>query len=423
MPDHNFWPQLGFHRSPYRTVALSSDEAGAQLLVGRERELTRLQSAITSADAHASLDGPSGVGKTSLIAVALQALKRQQVDVPALPPYYPVKYALNVMPGMTGTDVLQEAIFAVAQTLLTVAKDLGESLASGALSELSKWLNSPTFTSRAGGATAFGFGGNAARSSNPNTSVGFERSGVATLVLEALEAYFPTPNSGAVVAVLENVELAGALSSVRQLLESIRDPLFTASGLRWIVSGAGGAVSVASGSARLDGIIGPPIHVRPLRLEDAGEVVNRRVEHYKSRAEPDTPVDADGFQYLFAIARGNLRTAFRYSDEFSSWAYGADAIGGAANERRKILRGWLRTHAEERLADLEPIDGAMWKAFDRVHGWPEGVAEFAAAHAEDRRAFGELERRGLLERDEASKTVRLSTFGWLIAELPATRRV
>lgn len=418
----DIWAELGFRQNPYQTTPLRSDDEGAHLLVGRDREVERLGLAITRGAAHAVLEGQSGVGKTSLIAVVAQTLRHRRRDHPDQAPFFPLKRALNVTSGTTSTEIVRDATRAIAKELLTVEQELGRSESSDALQQVNQWLSQATFVSRGGGASALGFGATASRATQANTSAGFDQSGIVTIVLDALDAYFPSLGSGGVVAVLENVELAGGPEVVQELLEGMRDPLFTCPGLRWVVSGAGDAVRRACGSSRLDGIIGPPIQLRPVEESDAGEVVERRLEWYRTRGNPDVPVDGEGFRYLFRVARGNLRTALRYSDEFSTWAYQTDVTDAPPDERAAVLRSWLLGAAETRLTELDPIDRPMWRVFDELTRWPDGVVEIGDAVGAGGREYLELERRGLIELDAGSSTVRVTRLGWLIAEIPVTRR-
>ncbi|HTY72394.1 MAG TPA: hypothetical protein VMI11_08215, partial [Actinomycetes bacterium] len=61
------WSDFGFRENPYSQDTLAADEAGDALLVGRDSEVGEIQRRVGSGGAHPTLEGPVGIGKTSLI--------------------------------------------------------------------------------------------------------------------------------------------------------------------------------------------------------------------------------------------------------------------------------------------------------------------------------------------------------------------
>ena len=85
----SLWNKLGYTDNPYSPRPIEANELGVQLLVGREKELKKLQNYIKSSDTHATLEGPNGVGKTSLVAVTgyqlLSSFKDKQSQQALIP--------------------------------------------------------------------------------------------------------------------------------------------------------------------------------------------------------------------------------------------------------------------------------------------------------------------------------------------------
>ena len=70
MSDLSIWPAFGFSDNPYNNNTLPGDESGSYLLVGRDAEVSSLMQRVASGGTHPAVEGPVGVGKSSLIAVA-----------------------------------------------------------------------------------------------------------------------------------------------------------------------------------------------------------------------------------------------------------------------------------------------------------------------------------------------------------------
>ena len=76
----NIWTNFGLVENPYSTKPITSDEIGEKLLVGRDGELKQLMMSLASLDTNPTLEGPNGVGKTSLVSVAAYKLKKSFVE-------------------------------------------------------------------------------------------------------------------------------------------------------------------------------------------------------------------------------------------------------------------------------------------------------------------------------------------------------
>ena len=71
------WSEFGFSENPYSARPIRPTPADAEMLVGREKELLRLMQYLKSSSTHPTIEGPNGVGKTSLVAVAGYRLTEQ----------------------------------------------------------------------------------------------------------------------------------------------------------------------------------------------------------------------------------------------------------------------------------------------------------------------------------------------------------
>jgi hypothetical protein len=410
----SFWFELGFRDSPYATVPVPADAYGERMLVGRSAEIDALVNTISSTTTHAMVNGINGVGKSSLIAVASYRLRLGRGPSGPTALFLPLRHSINITKQSTSDSVRTDLVLALAQALVDyhdTLQDAGRPVP--VVTDLERWLNAPLLRSHGGGASALGFGGNATRSLSVNAGEGFSRLGLANLVLEAVAACSPPDVGGGFVVTLENLELAGGPTEIRGLLEACRDPLLTTRGVRWIICGASPALRQMSNSRRLDGIVGRPITVQPLPEDLVGDVIEARVESYRTRTDPLVPVDGTCFTYLFNVARGNLRTALRYSEEYSVWAYQRDALADDDDERRAQVVAWLRARAEAEVAAASQVPMAAWLIFDQIVDTGGTLAVDMARQRE----LNSLEEHGLIGRTLTPTSdgfdCELTQAGWL----------
>lgn len=416
----SFWGHLGFRQNPYATDPVPSSEDGERLLVGRAPEIDDLVGTVASATAHALVDGANGVGKSSLIAVANHRLRQAMSADLGGAIFTPISRSINVTGQSTSESVAADATMALARGLVAASGSLraaGRSLPE--LADLERWLSAPLVRSQGGGASVLGIGATATRTTSINTGSGFA-AGLPAFVLDALSMCFPTPEHGAFVLVLENLERAGSAQAARTLLEDCRDPLFTSAGVRWIMCGAGDVLRGMSNAPRLDGVVGRPVSVSPITGESVAQVIDARVNCYRTRIDPLVPVDGPSFEYLFYVARGNLRTALRYSEEYSRWAYREDLVTGDSEATWHGVVGWLRRRAGEEVERIgTSLPEEAWDLFDQIVA-SEGTAEPLEVPSNTHRL---LEASSLVsvipDGVTANVTVEVSQTGWLVNVLRA----
>lgn len=68
------WTDLGFRKSLYEVDPVPATAEGEELLVGRDAELAELQMYLSSSVTHSTIEGPNGVGKSSLVALAEEGI-------------------------------------------------------------------------------------------------------------------------------------------------------------------------------------------------------------------------------------------------------------------------------------------------------------------------------------------------------------
>ena len=359
---YSIWPQFGFRENPYSNLNLPGDEVGDRLLVGRDRDVEQLQRRIGSMGTHPTVEGPAGVGKSSLIAVATFRMLRSSVSsangnlfVPCSP----------LQATHTVAEFERQVYFSIAQTLIAHIEAFRQAgLEIPDVARLDNWLNDPTFRQATGSFAGFGAGGGAVA----NESDGFAASGFPEAVRDQLTRCFPTTESGAVVCVVDNLELLESAGEARRTLEALRDTIFNLSGTRWVLCGSRGIVSRAR-SARLSGVFDAPMRVGPLPEEASLAAVRKRLEEF-GHADAYAPVSPSGFEYLYRALNKNLRDAMAYSQQFCEFVYSnfvaTDSDLPNENDLQSLLEGWLAEIADDAHSDARGITHRNWQFFDQL---------------------------------------------------------
>ena len=363
MAHFSIWPQFGFRENPYDNEGLPGNEVGHQLLVGRDTEVAEIQRAIGSGGTHPSVEGAAGIGKTSLLSVAGYRMLRRSLDEESGTLYLPARsfFQATESPVEFEEEVFRE----VAQTMIDNADAFRRAaLEVPNVSDLNKWLNSSQY--RTGSATAAGFGGG--MGSTPNTGTGFASSGFPTIVRAELARCFPTSGAGAMICVLDNLELLQTSHQARETLEALRDPVFKTRGLRWVLCGARGIVSRAR-SERLSGFFAAPMKLGPLPDADAIELIRRRITIFGDQGSY-APVPPSAFEFLYRAVHFNLRDALAHAQQFADWIYSEFVATGkelpAKEERQPYLESWLTMQAEEAELGATGVQPRVWQFFDSL---------------------------------------------------------
>jgi hypothetical protein len=357
----SIWPQFGFRENPYDNERLPGDDVGDHLLVGRDREVAAIQRGIASDGTHPCVEGPAGIGKTSMLAVAGYRMLVASLNAKSGTLYVPAKTFFQA--GESESEFVEQVFREVAQTLIDNADAFRQAaLEVPDIEGLNKWLNSPQY--RSASAQGAGFGGG--YGSEPNTSEGYSRSGFPAAVKAELKKCFPTAGAGAVICVLDNLELLQTSQKARETLEALRLPVFEVDGLRWVLCGSRGIVSRAR-SERLSGFFAAPMTVGPLSDEAAVELIRRRLDMY-GHDGAYAPVPPEAFDFLYRALHFNLRDALAHAQQFADWMY-ADYIANEKDlppeeERQLLLEGWLTYQAEQAQEAAKRVQPRVWQFFD-----------------------------------------------------------
>lgn len=420
----SIWNQLGFRENLYATPPLQATAEGNRLLVGRDDDIDNLLSHLRSLDTHPTIEGDNGVGKTSLVAVATYRAKKDFEAGRSKQLFLSIPHLFQLDAPLA--EIENEIFFNIAKTLLDNREYLrhqGRSIAN--VAAVDSWLQSPIVKAHQGGFSVLGSGLNYGQSAEANTSQGFLDVGFREEVKTWLRAAFPTPNSGGLVGVIDNLELLETSQEARKRLGEMRDAVLKLDGVRWVLCGARGIVRSAVGAPRLTGVVGDPIRLDPLRHDDVPSVVERRIAEYKIRDDAVAPVEPEGFDHLYRVSNKNLRISLKHAQDFTLWLSREKKLETSSTDRLALLEAWLAEQAENYERDTRNITPRGWEYFDALARFggscsPSDHEEFGFNKPQNMRPYvKQLEDANLIdssidESDSRRRTISMTSNGWLI---------
>lgn len=426
MSTGSFYNRWNFTDNPFSARPLRADAIGNRLFVGREGELRRVGFRLAAGGAAVCLDGPVGVGKTSLANIAAYRAQAAYLENRKQHPLFVSCRQSFQVSNDEGADQFRLRVLTeVAQTLLEKASIYRLGLNMDGSVELNAWLNSPLLSQWSVGVPVFNVGGG----SQTNESSGYQQSGFIKTVTTWLESIFPEDRSGGVVCVLDNLELLETSAIARKKIEALRDTLFTIKGLRWVLCGAHGILQGVVGSQRLVGHLQEPVPVAPLALTQSQEIFDARIRTFKiddGRA-PYLPLEADDFHRVYMIVHRNLRNALAYADEYCMHVAESGQEPKSGVEKRARFDGWLKSRAtsirDAVLSQVGPRALTLFKDAISKRDGEFAPGDFAILGFKSlqtmRPHVKSLEEVGLLEAqrddiDQRRKSIAVTGKGWLV---------
>ena len=421
----NIYREWGFVENPFSVSPLPPSEIGEKLLIGRSSELAALLRRLATPPNIPTIEGLNGMGKTSLVNVALYTYAKQNVGGQNDPLFLTCRKTFQIRDETDPNEFLGEVLLEVAQ-LLIKKKDtlieLGYELPR--VNEVNRWLNSPEFSTaevNLASLVGVGFGRSAG-------GQGFEASGFKATVLGWLENIFHTPDRGGVICILDNLEILRKSVRAREILEEMRDPVLSVPGLRWIMAGALGVVYGIARSPRLQGIISRPIELGPLGDDEApGKILLSRFAAFAvNPSAAYLPVSEATFRYGYSLMNGNIRNVLGLMNDFCQWCADGHLANCHKSDPDHVFHGWLADEALKAYADArDSVRADAWRLFEDI------VREKGTMRLPDFRQLSTQQQSELLSRireligaglvtdvwltaNEVRKTLFVTAKGWLV---------
>lgn len=425
MANGSFYQDWGFTDNPFSPMPLGGNAFGNQLLVGREAELRSVLFRLKAGGEAVCLDGPVGVGKTSLANVAAYRAELQHFAEPnASPLILPCRKPFQISKEKSPADLRFEILLEVAQTLIQKAGGLDRAKFNGS-SSLNAWLNNPLMRQIEGQIAGFGLGNGAA----PNESQGYADSGFIKQVTDWLESIFPDRSTGGVVCIIDNLELLETSAIARHTIETLRDTLFTICGIRWVLCGAHGIIHSVVASPRLVGYLGEPVSIKRLRLQQAQEIFESRYRTFRdhTKKEQYLPLIADDFHNLYMILGENLRQTLAQANAYCLSTAETGSFPQEDQAKRDRFDTWLKSNARATMNSIQNHVGPkalelLRNVISKMNGefTPSDFSSLGFNSLQTLRPHVKsLEDVGLVEAakdetDQRRRTITVTGKGWLV---------
>jgi hypothetical protein len=308
------WKYLGFTRSPYDARPLKPCPEDVELLVERREEMTQLCTTLSAQGQGAAIiSGPPGVGKTSFFNVTQYLLESAQTEIG--PHLMCARTLCSVRNDDTTETIARRALSSIVRSVEQYCS-VSTREVPNETAKLARWIGDVGNGGFQVGVNILGCGGSFGRSvSLPKyTDASFERLNDALeCVVAEIVGVLGFEGAFIVLDNLENLEEDRALN----LLMSLRDTLFSCTGIWWILigqSGFGGLMQ--SMDPRVyERMAGAPIELNPIGITALHAAIEKRVRKFHRSGGPKAPLVEQVHGHLYNASLGEIRFVFKYSSD------------------------------------------------------------------------------------------------------------
>jgi hypothetical protein len=425
----HIYKEWGFSGNPFNTTSLTADKTGNELIAGRDQDIGRFLRRLYNQPQIVTVEGDNGMGKTSLINVAVYRALDDHIKNKENALFFPCNRIFQISSETNYENFLCEVMIEIAQTIIKYKEDLIKLKVKlpDNIDSIDDWLNSPQNKSYQGsiGLIVAQIGGGI--SSETNTSQGFLKSGFINVVLNWLKQIFPSKNSGGIVCVIDNLELLEKSTTARKTIENLRDTLLTVHGIRWVCCGSLGIVSSILSSPRLEGFLHDPISIGGINTKYVKDILQKRIELFKLKDSYYLPITNDSFEVLYATLKSNIRNTIKYANEYCIWTVDNDLKPTMKDEKENSFLDWLIGKSMKYKCEIEKhLKPNSLKLFTSALELGDNFAfgdfelfGFDTIHS-FRTCVNELEGVGLVinvidENDQRRRSIHLTEKGWFVS--------
>ncbi len=296
------WESLGFKENPFSTEPITIDTL--QLYTGHVDEVKTCQDIVHQKDVLLVIEGARGVGTTSFGNYLRFSTQKKKL-------YLTPRDEIRVNPDWN-LETLLSAI--IANIIREIEFFQPEKFTKDKRFQNAKALSTRIAeTYRSFGIDAFGMGMNYGKSAGissqpvivPATVLGHHLEDLAALVKFAGYKH-------GILLQLNNLDIGVVHEEkyLRYLFNALRDYIQTR-GVSWLLVGDIGLRKfIAQQVDRLDDIISYEVEIGSIKKFEFDELIEKRIQYYRSNPKVYIPIDTDVFSYLYEITRGRLRYIF-----------------------------------------------------------------------------------------------------------------
>lgn len=400
-PKH--WDRFGFKDDPYYVFQLPVDEISRELFVGRDDDRRRLRAFIASYPTGKTMvEGPPGIGKTSLVNVVQQDL---YADARRFPLFDVVETPEDVTRESFLLSVTSAVVSSLRQALGEDELKVDEDYERARDTVTRTLRNATNVTLTAGLISGLTLGGSVSPTPTASDPVSVTPQMLID-VLRGLVGVVRRRGFEGLVVPVNNLDTLPLLAVI-QFLNLVRDACGSVDGVHWVFIGGTRLFEELETQARRvsESFTSNPIALDALTWPQVEQALERRRTTFAH--EPGTPLpvsnavasllyEASGGELRFTFARLS-RTVLEFSALFPSEREIPDEI--AVSLLQEWARGQIAAHPDVTPREREIID------FVRTHG---------VIRNRDRQAIGvrtSAQMSQLLRSLEAKKYFRSNTVG------------
>lgn len=422
----NIYQEWNFRDNPFKTTSLPAEPEGNKLIAGRETEIRKFLRRLFNQPQLVCVEGPNGIGKTSLINVSIfRAFQKYMENKGDYPLFVPCTKTFQLSTEVNSEDFIDEIYIEVAQTLIRYKNDLKRLKIPipKNLEEIDKWLNAPNIKSYQGSFLEIGIG----VTKESNTSLGFEKSGFRRVVQTWLKKMFPKENAGGIVCVIDNLELLEKSQNAKKAIENLRDTLFSTHGIRWVLCGSLGIVTSIVASPRLEGFLHDPIPVKGIEKAYTNEIYNKRIEAFKKNDKYYLPLTKTSFGILYEVLKNNIRNTLKYANDYCIWIDDLGEYPQSKTDKERLFLDWLVEKSSRYYSEIKQVlEPETMKLFENaIHlDGTFALGDYELFEFSNIQAMSgcvkSLESSGLVvsvidEKDSRRKSIQVTPKGWFVS--------
>lgn len=296
------WESLGFKENPFSTEPITIDTL--PLYTGHATEVEECKDVVSQKDILMVIEGQRGVGTTSFANYLRFSVQKKKL-------YLTPRNEIRVNPDWSLETLLSAIISNIIREIEffqpeKITKDKRFQEAKSLSTRIAE-------TYRSFGIDAFGvgvsYGKNAGISSQPiivpASVLGHHLEDLATLVKLSGYKY-------GILLQINNLDVDTIHEGkyLRYLFNALRDYIQTR-GISWLLVGDVGLRQFITQQVdRLDDIVTYETEIIPISKPEFDELIDKRIEHYRSNPKVYTPIDHEVFAYLYDVTKGRLRYIF-----------------------------------------------------------------------------------------------------------------
>ncbi|MEO6863876.1 MAG: ATP-binding protein [Gemmatimonadaceae bacterium] len=301
------WERLGFRQDPFYVRPLPVAALSSDLFVGRESDRHRLQSFLSNyVSGKTMVQGPTGVGKTSLVNVVQYELYAAATRFPL---FEIVETPENATRESFLLQVISAAVSSLSQAFGRTDLEADEEFRT-AQDAVTQTLRTGTTLGLSGGLA----GGILGASVNQTTTAIPPLAPTVTALinlLRGLVAVAERRGFAGVIVPVNNLDVL-PVAVVVQFLSMIRDVCDAVDGVHWVFIGGPHLFNILEGSARRisESFTSNPISLEALTWNDVEQALERRRRAFAIEPETPLPISMDIARLVYEASGGELRFTF-----------------------------------------------------------------------------------------------------------------